>query len=115
LLATNVLFAHVDVAFQSKTRADRRGGDAMLTGAGLGDDALLAHPPREQSLAEAIVDLVSAGVIQVLALEIDLAAVPCFGEPVGVVKRRRPSGVVVKKVVELRLKRRIPLRLQIGR
>ena len=46
----------------------------MLAGAGLGDDALLAHAPREQDLAEHIVDLVRAGVVQLLALEIDLGA-----------------------------------------
>src|SRR2546426_1547471 len=41
----------------------------MLAGARLGDDAPLAHAPRQQHLPERVVDLVGAGVVQVLALE----------------------------------------------
>ena len=37
-------------------------GDAVLAGAGLGDDPLLAEALREQRLAERVVDLVRAGV-----------------------------------------------------
>ncbi len=47
-------------------------------GAGFGDDALLAHAPREQRLAERVVDLVRAGVEQVFALEVDLGAAEDF-------------------------------------
>ena len=50
-LAAHVLFAHVDDALQAEQRADGGGGDAVLAGAGFGDDALLAHAPREQRLA----------------------------------------------------------------
>jgi hypothetical protein len=46
----------------------------VLAGAGLGDDAGLAEAPRQQDLADAVVDLVRAGVVQVLALEEDAAA-----------------------------------------
>jgi hypothetical protein len=55
----------------------RRGGDAVLAGAGLGDDALLAHAPGQQDLAEHVVDLVRAGVVELVALEIDLGAAEC--------------------------------------
>jgi hypothetical protein len=48
--------------------------DAMLSGARLGDDALLAHALAQQHLAQRVVDLVRARVIQVLALQIDLAS-----------------------------------------
>jgi hypothetical protein len=41
----------------------------VLAGARLGDDARLAHAPRQQHLADAVVDLVRAGVAEVLALE----------------------------------------------
>ncbi len=61
-LATHVLFAHVDDAFQAKERADRGGCHAMLAGAGFGDDALFAHTASEQSLAETVIDLVRASV-----------------------------------------------------
>ena len=46
----------------------------MLARAGLGDDARLAHALGEQRLAEHVVDLVGAGVAEVLALEVDARA-----------------------------------------
>jgi len=48
----------------------------MLAGARLRDDALLAHAPRQQNLPQHIVDLVRAGVVELVALEIDLGAEP---------------------------------------
>src|ERR1035441_2610633 len=38
------------------------GGNPMLARARLRDDPLLAHPPRQQPLAQRVVDLVRAGV-----------------------------------------------------
>ena len=73
-LAAHVFGAHVDDALEAEQRADRSGGDAVLAGAGFGDHALLAHALDEQALAEAVVDLVRAGVEQVFALEIDFCA-----------------------------------------
>ena len=61
--------AHVDHAFHAETRGDGRRGDAVLAGAGFRDHARLAHACREQRLADHVVDLVRAGVIQVFALE----------------------------------------------
>jgi hypothetical protein len=46
-------------------------GHAVLAGAGLGDDPRLAHVLGEQRLADGVVHLVRAGVVQVLALEED--------------------------------------------
>ena len=73
LLPPHVLLAHVDDALVAEARADGRRRDAVLAGAGLGDDALLAEPPREHRLAERVVQLVRAGVEQVLALQVDAA------------------------------------------
>ena len=78
-LPAHVFLAHVDDALEAEQRADRGGGDAVLARAGLGDDALLAHAPGEQRLAQAVVDLVRAGVQQVLALELDVRAAQSFG------------------------------------
>ena len=74
LLALDVLRAHVHDARQLEQRARRRGGDAVLAGAGLRDDPGLAEPPREQRLAERVVDLVGAGVGEVLALQVQAKA-----------------------------------------
>ena len=86
----------------------------MLAGAGLGDDALLAHAARDHDLAEHVVDLVRAGVIQLLALEIDLCAAEMLGQPLGEIKRRRPADIVLEIAVHLGLERRIGLGVGIG-
>ena len=93
LLAADVLFAHVDMALEAEERGHRGRGDSVLPGARLGDDALLAHAHREQDLAERVVDLVRAGVGQVLTLEVDAAA-HAPQRAAGEEQRRRPAGIV---------------------
>jgi hypothetical protein len=44
---------------------------------------MLAHAFDQQSLAEAVIDFVRAGVKQVFALEIDLCAAKFFGQAAG--------------------------------
>ena len=85
-------------------------GDAVLAGAGLGDEAGLAHPPGEQRLAEDVVDLVRAGVVEVLALE-QQAHAELAAEVVALGEDRRPAGVVAQDVVELGAERRVGPRL----
>ena len=51
-LPAGVLLAHVDHALEAEQRAGGRRRDAVLAGAGLGDDPGLAHPLGEQRLAE---------------------------------------------------------------
>ena len=46
----------------------------MLAGAGLGNDPALPHAPRQQRLADGVVDLVRAGVGEVLAFQVDARA-----------------------------------------
>ena len=87
LLAAHVLGAHVDDALEVEQRAGGGRGDAVLAGAGLGDDAPLAHPLGQQGLAERVVDLVGAGVVEVLALEVDRR-----GRPASLSRRARYSG-----------------------
>ena len=97
-LAAHVLFAHVDDAVEARSARHRRGGDAVLAGAGLGDDPLLTEPPREHRLAERIVQLVRAGVEKVLALEVD----PFPGcEALCERERRRAARVRRQQVVQL--------------
>ena len=43
-------------------------GYAMLAGPGFGNNSLFAHPFGKKSLTESVVDLVGAGVKQVLSL-----------------------------------------------
>ena len=110
LLPLHVHVAHVDHALHAQQRAHRRRRHPMLTRAGLGDDALLAHPLRQQSLAQRVVDLVRAGVQQVLALQIDLRPAQLLRQPLRKVQRSRPPREVPQQIIQLRLERRICLR-----
>src|SRR5262249_8424291 len=73
-LTAHVLLAHVDLTGQTKQGRGRGASDAVLTGSRLGDDARLAHAAGEERLADRVVDLVCAGVIEVFALEKDASA-----------------------------------------
>src|SRR3546814_9803019 len=53
-------------------------GSSDLTGAGLGNDARLAHAARQQYLAYAVIDLVRPGMVEVFALEPALRPPPAF-------------------------------------
>src|SRR5262245_23480637 len=69
----------------------------MLAGAGLGDDAGLAHAPGKQNLAHDVVDLVGAGMVEFVALEVDLRAAEMSGEPLREIERRGPADIMLEK------------------
>src|SRR5438034_9013349 len=81
----------------------------MLTRPGLGNDALFSHTQRQKPLAEAVINLVGAGVIQILALEVDLRPAPRLGKARGKVERCWTARIVAQKLVELRVKLGIAL------
>ncbi len=85
-LAADVLGAHEHDARQVEQGAGGRGRHAVLAGPGLGDHPRLAEPAGEERLAEGVVDLVGAGVGEVLALEVETEG---RGQPSG---RGRPRG-----------------------
>ena len=97
-LPAHVLGPHVDDALEPEPGADGRGRDAVLAGARLGDDPLLAEPPREHGLAEGVVQLVRARVEEILALQVDALA---GREPRSAGQRRRPAGIVREQLVHL--------------
>ena len=113
-LARHVDGAHIDHAGQAEPGAEGRGGDAVLAGAGLGDDPLLAHAAGEQDLPEDVVHLVRAGMVQLVALEVDLRTAAMRGEPLGEIERARPSDIMREVAVHLGLERRIGLGRGVG-
>ena len=78
------------------------------------DDPRLAHAPRQQDLAEHVVDLVGAGVVELLALEIDFGAAAMRRHAFGEVERRRPADIVRQIIVHLGLERRVGPRGRVG-
>ncbi len=104
LLTPDVFFTHVDRALDAKQGAGRRRGDAVLASPGLGDHAGLVHPLRQHHLADGVVDLVRTGVVQILALQVDLGASGVFRQPLGVKQGRRAADVVLQITVQPRLK-----------
>ena len=113
-LALDVFAAHVDHAFQAVARTDGGGGHAVLAGAGLGDDARLAHAPRQHGLADDVVDLVRAGVVEVFALQVDLRAPQLAAGAGGVVDGRGAAHVVREFVSEFGQKVGVVLVLGVG-
>ena len=65
----------------------------MLTGTCLGHDACLAHTLGYQDLPDGIVDLVGTGMVEVLALQIELAAIS-LAHTFGKIKWRRTTHIV---------------------
>ena len=86
-LALHVLRAHVDHAFQAELGADGGGGHAVLPGPGFGDDASLTHAAGQDDLAQHVVDLMRAGVVQLVPLEIDLCSVQLPDQTFGAIQR----------------------------
>ena len=76
----------------------------MLSGAGFGDDAFLAHAFGEQGLAYGVVDLVGAGVEEILAFEIDFRSAQFAGQALGVVERGGSAAELAEVVGEFALK-----------
>ena len=104
-LTVNVGRAHVDHALQAEARTHGGGCHAVHAGAGLGDDPRLAHAAGQQGLADAVVDLVRAGVIQLLALEEDLRATVLLGQPFGEIQRAGAADELGVEAVQLGDKR----------
>jgi len=64
----------------------------------------------EQRLTDGVVDLVSAGVIEIFTFEVDLRAAELPAQPLGMVERRGTPDELTQFVLELRLKLRIAAR-----
>ena len=100
LLPANVLLAHEDLAFHVEQRTGRGGRHAMLTGAGLGNDSGLAHALGEKRLTEHIVDLVRAGMVQLVTLQIQFCTAIMRRQPLGEIERARPADIMCLVVEE---------------
>ena len=85
----------------------------MLTGAGLGDDLVLAHALGEQGLAQHLVGLVGAAVQQIFTLEVE-AGLGALGQIAGEGERCRATGVLGQERLKLGDESRIILGIDKG-
>jgi hypothetical protein len=113
LLPLDVDRAHIDDAGQAEARADV----AVATPCWPAPvSAMMRSCPcaAPAGSGPAVVDLVRAGVVELLALEIDLGAAEMLGQPLGEIERARPADIVLQIAVQLGLERRIGLGRGVG-
>ena len=100
-LALDVDGAHVHVGRKTKLGRHRRGRNAVLPGAGLGDQTLLAHASRQERLTHGVVDLVRAGVVRIFPLNRQRYVRHVAQVTLGSVERRRPPDEIAQDGVVL--------------
>jgi hypothetical protein len=98
-LTSHIDLPHVNNAFKTKSRRNRRCRDTMLTRSGFCNDSSLAHPSGKQDLAHRVIDFVSARVQKVFPLEINSRPLELFGESLGIVERRWPPTERAQQVI----------------
>ena len=108
-LPAHILGAHVNLAFHAKQGAGGGRRHTMLAGAGFGDDFGFAHAPGKQGLAHHIVDFVGAGMVQLVALQIQLGTAIVGAQTGGQEERAGPADVMLFVVFELVDKSGVPL------
>src|SRR5690606_26989758 len=59
-----------------------------------------AHALGQENLAQAIVDLVAAGMVQLFALEIDLCATQMLGGALGEIERAGAADIMGRQILE---------------
>jgi len=105
---------HVDPAFETEQGRSGRHCHPVLAGAGLGDHPTLAHLARQQGLTEGVVDLVRAGVAEVLALEPDAGAAESRRQPARRIQRSRTADIIRQQILETALEAAVANRLAVG-
>ena len=102
-LTLSILSAHVDRAFQAQKRRGRRRGHAVLSRAGLRNDAGLSQLLGEQRLPKHVVNLVRPRMVQILALEEDTHATQVCSETGGLRQQGGTSRVVQEQIAQAAL------------
>ena len=105
---------HVDLALQAEESRRRRQRHAVLPRTGFRDQLLLAHSFGQQPLTQAVVDLVGAGVIEILTFEVDLRSAEVPGQPGRQEQRRWATDVIGQQRLVVGLETRILTGLCIG-
>src|SRR5205085_466500 len=99
-LSLHIGGAHVDHALAAESGGHRRGSYAMLAGASLGNNATLPHPAREKNIVQGLVDLLPAGMLQILTLQINLRGAELPGYAFRKLKRCPASCEIAGQLIE---------------
>jgi len=86
----------------------------VLPGPGFGYDPLLSHPLCQEPLADGVVHLVGAGMVQIFPFQIYLCAAKLFRQFFGKIEWIRPTDILFQVIGQLRLERRIAFVFFIG-
>ena len=102
MLTLHIGSPHEHLALHIHQRTHRRRCHTVLSGSRLCDNPRLPHLLCQQDLSDGVVDLVGSRVVQVLALQVQLAAV-LPTHPLRKVQRTGPSHIVLQQRVILLL------------
>ena len=103
VLSLHIGSTHKHLALHVHQRTHRSCGHTVLSGTCLGYDASLTHLLGQQYLSDGVVDFVRTGVVQVLALQVELTAI-LLAHTLGIVQRTGASHIVLKQCMILLLK-----------
>ena len=104
MLFLDIDLAHVNFARNAHQGAGRGQRHAVLACAGFSDDFFLAHEFGQQRLAQAVVDFVRPGVVEVFALEVDLRSAQLLRQAAGVKNGAGAAHIVGKQLGQFILK-----------
>ncbi len=93
-LTLHIHDSHVDDTFESEPCRHCSGRDPVLSGTGLGDDPPLSHSPAKNRLADGVVNLVRAGMQQILAFQINPGPPKPLTKALCKIQRGRTSAIV---------------------
>ena len=86
----------------------------MLTRTGFSNNAGFAHAHGQKDLTNTVIDLVRAGVVELVTLEIDLGPAKFCCHAFGEIKRAWTANVIFQVIIEFFLELRVILGVLIG-
>ena len=106
-LTLRVFLPHKYFTFHAHQCRRCRCRHSVLTGSGLRNDTGFPHFLRQQYLTEHVVDLMCAGMVQILALQVNLRAAKILRHMCRIVQAGGPTGILIEQLCQLPVKFRI--------
>ena len=103
-LAPGIFLAHIDYTFHSHQRRRGSCSHSVLAGPGFRNKSCFPHFLGQKRLAQYIVDLMGAGVVQIFSFQINLCSAQIFCHFFCVIESAGTSAVVLQQIFQLLLK-----------